>query len=170
MPDKPVSPDPDIIEQVATLLGRTPRGLEAVAVARPTGEPMVIRVASIVDDKPFPTLYWLIDPDLCYRIDQVEAGGQIKRFQHTIDEDVSLQRAMRNDHLTHIGQREAFWSPGQRQRIGELGFLQVFATKGIGGIGDFTRIRCLHTWYAAHLVEPNTVGRMLDTWWEQTSV
>ena len=27
--------------------------------------------------------------------------------------------------------------------------------RGIGGISEPTRIRCLHTWYAAHLVTPN---------------
>ena len=40
--------------------------------------------------------------------------------------------------------------------------------QGIGGIGDFKRIRCFHTWYAAHLVAPNTVGAMLDTWWAES--
>ena len=68
--------------RVATLLGREPRGLEAVALAAADGNPMVIRVASLVDDKPFPTLFWLVDPALNYRIDQVEAGGLIKQFQH----------------------------------------------------------------------------------------
>ena len=72
---------PSIVNQVAVLLGRAPRGLEDIAVAGPAGEPVVIRVASLVEDKPFPTLFWLVDPVLCYRIDQLEAGGLIKQFQ-----------------------------------------------------------------------------------------
>ena len=57
------------IGKVAVLLGRKPRGLEDIPVTQANGQPMVIRVASLVEEKPFPTLFWLIDPALCYRID-----------------------------------------------------------------------------------------------------
>ena len=160
-----MSISPDVIAQVASLLGREPRGLEEIAVAHPDGRPMVIRVASLVDDKPFPTLFWLIDPALCYRIDQLEAAGLIKQFQQRIDADIELQRGMRNDHLAHIALRDDYMAPAIRQRLGALKFEQVFARKGIGGIADFTRIRCLHTWYGSHLVVPNTVGTLLDDYW-----
>ena len=158
---------PEITARVATLLGREPRGLEDVAVARPDGQPMVIRVASLVDDKPFPTLFWLLDPLLCYRIDQVEAGGLIKELQQRIDADPELRLSMREDHLAHIRMREDYMADAVRQRLQELGFDNVFVSKGIGGIADFGRIRCLHTWYGAHLVTPNTVGRLLDEYWQQ---
>ena len=126
---------------------------------------MVIRVASLVDDKPFPTLFWLLDPDLCYRIDQLEASGLIKQLQQRIDQDTAVQAAMGNDHRAHIQLREDYMSPQVRQRLHELGFSEVLKSKGIGGIADYSRIRCLHTWYGAHLVVPNTVGAMLDDWW-----
>ena len=126
---------------------------------------MVIRVASLVDDKPFPTLFWLLDPDLCYRIDQLEATGLIKQLQQRIDQDTAVQAAMGNDHRAHIQLREEYMSPQVRQRLHELGFSEVLKSKGIGGIADYSRIRCLHTWYGAHLVVPNTVGAMLDDWW-----
>lgn len=160
--------DTNTIARVAELLGREPRGLEAIAVVAPGGDPMVIRVASLVDDKPFPTLFWLVDPDLCYRIDQVEAGGQIKRFQAIIDTDPALREAMAQDHRAYIALRDSFVSPTDRQRLHELGFGDVLSGRGIGGIADFSRIRCLHTWYGAHLVVPNTVGRLLDDWWMET--
>jgi hypothetical protein len=155
----------DVRAQVAALLGRQPRGLEEIAVSGEDGRPMVIRVASLVDDKPFPTLFWLIDPQLSYRIDQLEAVGMIKAFQRRIDADETLQQQMRADHLAHIALREQYMDEALRERLESLGFGAVFATKGIGGIGDFSRIRCFHTWYAAHLVVPNTVGCMLDDWW-----
>ena len=82
---------PDVVNQVAALLGRQPRGLEEIAVTGASGEPVVIRVASLVDDKPFPTLFWLVDPALCYRIDQLEAAGLIKQLQQRIDADPALQ-------------------------------------------------------------------------------
>ncbi len=151
--------------RIAALLGREPRGLEEVAVAGPDGEPVVIRVAALVDDTPFPTLFWLVDPDLCYRIDQAEAGGLIRSFQQRVDADPDLREQLRQDHRAYIALRERYMTAAIRERLRQLGFGDVLAAKGIGGIGDFSRIRCLHTWYAAHLVEPNAVGAMLDEWW-----
>jgi len=161
---------PELVSQVAALLGRQPRGLEDIPVSHADGTPMVIRVASLVDDKPFPTLFWLIDPELGYRIDQVEAAGLIKQLQQKIDASPELQQAMRADHRAHILLRESFIEDDLRQRLQALGFGEVLAGKGIGGIADFTRIRCLHTWYAAHLVVPNTVGALLDEWWREQAV
>ncbi len=160
---------PEVIQEVATLLGRQPRGLEDVAVSGPAGEPQVIRVASLVDDKPFPTLFWLVDRALCYRIDQAEAGGLIAQFQRRIDADAGLRRSMREDHRAHIALREDFMSPSVRGRLQALNYAEALARRGIGGIADRSRIRCLHTWYGAHLVVPNTVGRMLDDWWSMQS-
>ena len=128
---------------------------------------MVIRVASLVDDKPFPTLFWLLDPDLCYRIDQMEAAGFIAKFQQQIDHSPALQNAMKRDHLAHIELRERYMSAQVRHRLDELGFASVLVSKGIGGIADYSRIRCLHTWYGAHLVVPNTIGVMVDDCWAQ---
>lgn len=151
--------------RVTSLLGREPRGLRAIAASSPAGEPMVIRVASLVDGKPFPTLFWLVDPALCYRIDRAEAGGLIARLQAQVDADPALQAAMARDHAAHIALRAGFLDPAERQQLEGLGFAAVMRERGIGGIADFTRIRCLHTWYAAHLVVPNTVGKLLEAWW-----
>jgi hypothetical protein len=157
--------NPEIRSSVAKLLGREPRGLEAIAVAAADGSPMVIRVASLVDDTPFPTLFWLVDPELSYRIDRAEAGGLIKHLQRHIDTDPVLQQQMREDHEAHIALRTSYITSACQQRLEALGFGDVLNHKGIGGIADHKRIRCLHTWYAAHLVVPNTVGALLDQWW-----
>jgi len=162
-----LSLSPHVVDQVAVLLGRPPRGLEEIAVTGPAGEPVVIRVASLVDDRPFPTLFWLLDPALCYRIDQLEADGLIKQLQQRINADPDLQRRMRDDHLAHIALRDRYMPALIRLRLQELGFADALVNKGIGGIADFTRIRCLHTWYGAHLVVANTVGGLLDDWWRQ---
>jgi hypothetical protein len=161
-----VSIDNQTRERIAQLLGREPRGLEGVPVVAANGDPAVIRVASLVDDKPFPTLFWLVDAELCYRIDQAEASGLIARLQAAVDADPGLQASMRDDHERHIALRDSYISAADRQRLMDLGFGRVLASKGIGGLGRFDRIRCLHTWYAAHLVEPNAVGRLLEAYWE----
>jgi len=47
---------------ITDALDREPRGLREIAGWNEAGQPAVIRVAPVVDGKPFPTLYWLIDP------------------------------------------------------------------------------------------------------------
>lgn len=153
-------------QKVSELLGREARGLQAVPVIGPDGEPKVIQVASLVDDRPFPTLFWLVDPDLNYRIDQLEARGLIARLQAQIDEDPDLQASMAEDHKAHVALRNKLMNPQDRERLESLGFLDALQRRGIGGIEKPARIRCLHTWYAAHLVEPNTIGRLVDQCWQ----
>ncbi len=153
--------------QVADLLGRDPVGLQAIAVAAPDGRPVVIRVASLVGGKPFPTLFWLVDPELIYRIDQAEASGLIHRFQARLDADPELRARIVADHEAHIALRSSYLTQSCRDQIAEQGFSAAPERRGIGGIGNYRRIRCLHTWYAAHLVVPNTIGEMLDDWWRE---
>ncbi|MGB2361006.1 MAG: DUF501 domain-containing protein [Luminiphilus sp.] len=148
--------------RVAALLGREPRGLRAIPVADERGEPLVIRVASVVDDKPFPTLYWLVGAELSLRIDRLEAAGWIARLQDRVDASTALQQAMNDDHARHREERSRFLSDAERQLLKEKGMQAALDERGIGGISEPTRIRCLHTWYAAHLVTPNTIGQLVD--------
>ena len=120
----------EVLDRVTYLLGREPRGLEAVAVAAADGEPMVIRVASLVDDKPFPTLFWLVDSDLSYRIDQAEAGGLIRQFQRRVDASLELQGQMRLDHQAHIALRASYLSAATLLRLDALGFGEVLTRQG----------------------------------------
>ena len=158
--DKPLSADQ--LSRVAALLGREPRGLRAIPVADERGEPLVIRVASVVDDKPFPTLYWLVGAELCLRIDRLEAAGWIARLQDRVDASTTLQQAMRSDHARHRAERSCFLSTDERKMLSDKGMLAALDERGVGGISEPTRIRCLHTWYAAHLVTPNTIGQLVD--------
>ena len=155
----------DVRTKIAQLLGREPRGLEEVAICGPVGEPMVIRVASLVDGAPFPNLFWLIDPALVYRIDGDEAGGLIQRLQEQVDGDPALQGSMVKDHQAHIILRNSYMTQAIEAQLRSGKYYEILQQRGIGGIADFGRIRCLHTWYAAHLVVPNTIGGLLDQHW-----
>ena len=132
--------------RVAALLGREPRGLRAIPVADARGEPLVIRVASVVDDKPFPTLYWLVGAKLCLRIDRLEAAGWIARLQDRVDDSAALQQAMHGDHARHRAERSRFLSTDERKMLSDKGMLAALDERGVGGISEPTRIRCLHTW------------------------
>lgn len=157
--------DASTLSLVETRLGRRPRGLQEVAFLDSQGLPAVIRVASVVEGKPFPTLFWLIDPSLNLRIDREEATGRITAFQSVVDSDPMLQQAMERDHRRHIALRESYVSSAERKLLESRGQWKALSERGIGGIADFKRIRCLHTWYAAHLVEPNVIGQLLDAYW-----
>ena len=160
----PTSPTPTDAERarVAELLGREPRGLRAVVVSDDRGDPLVIRVASVVDGKPFPTLYWLLGEAMCLRIDRLEAAGWIAALQQRVDGSENLRQAMLEDHDRHRRERDGFLSVDERAYLTAQGMLSALDARGIGGIAEPDRIRCLHTWYAAHLVTPNTIGGLVD--------
>jgi hypothetical protein len=154
------------INKVATLLGRQPRGLKAIPVRSLMGDPVVIQVAPLVNQKPFPTVFWLVDKAVNYTIDQLEASGFIDNMQIQIDQSSTLQASLVADHQRHIALRWSLMSTDEQQKIDALGFSAVFQQRGIGGIENFNRIRCLHTYYAAHLIETNTIGNLLDHYWQ----
>ncbi len=156
---------PEDHARVSELLGREARGLRAIPVRDANHDPVVIRVASLVDDKPFPTLFWLVDPSLNYRIDRLEAAGIIAEWQARIDVEEDLRESMAEDHAAHIALRNSLMSESDRARLQSLGFYEALQQRGIGGIEKPDRIRCLHTWYAAHLIAPNTVGKLVDEYW-----
>jgi hypothetical protein len=49
-----------------------------------------------------------------------------------------------------------------RARIDALGFTDLYARYGIGGIAQWDKVRCLHMQYAHHLVGDNLVGAWMD--------
>ena len=151
-----------IVTEITKLIGRKPRGFRAVEVFNDSGDPSVIRVSSLVEKKPFPTLFWLVDRNLVYTIDQMEASGLIAKLQCRVDLNAKLQKAMWQDHQDHIHLRESYFTDEEFAYLDTAGYVAILRKRGIGGISNPTRIRCLHTWYAAHLVKKNTIGTMLD--------
>lgn len=151
----------DIEAIVAEQLGRAPQGLHAVIVWR-ANRPAVIQVAPIVRKKPFPTTFWLTDPDLNLALDRLEAGGAIASLQAQVDADPALGARMAADHRAHQTLRRTIWTPAQTAEVETSAFAQVFESRGIGGIEADDRIRCLHTWMASHLVVSNVIGEMTE--------
>ena len=149
-------------DYIAAALGRKPRGLAAIAVWNECGKPAVIRVASVVDEKPFPTMFWLIDPDISLQIDRLESAGAIASLQRQVDDSEALRADMLLNHQRHRAMRASFLTVEERQYLTSKGMMSAIDSRGIGGITDMGRIRCLHAWYAAHLVEFNAIGRFVD--------
>ena len=149
-----------IIEQQ---LGRKPRGLVDIAWQNDRGIPAVLQMHSLVDDQPFPTLYWLSSKDLYQAIAEIETSGEVKRIEQQLQEDEVLLQAHLTDQQRYVDLRWQKMTAEDRQRIEALGFTDLFNSYGIGGIRHWDKVRCLHMQYAYHLATGGTaVGHLLD--------
>ena len=122
------------------------------------GDPLVIRVASVVDGKPFPTLYWLLGEAICLRIDRLEAAGWIAALQQRVDDSENLRQAMLEDHDRHRRERDGFLSVDERAYLTAQGMLSALDAR--------------HWWYrrarsyplSAHLVCRASCHAKYDRW------
>ena len=74
-------------------LGRSPRGLKGIAASSPNSVPLVLKMRPLVDDKPFPTLYWLSSRDLHKAISQIEMIGTVKLLEQCLQDDPAWMAA-----------------------------------------------------------------------------
>ncbi|WP_428035435.1 DUF501 domain-containing protein [Amphritea sp.] len=150
----------ELIEQQ---LGRKPRGLVEIAWQTAQGIPAVLQMRSLVDDQPFPTLYWLSSKDLYQAIAEIETGGEVKRIEQQLETDDELRAAHLADQQRYVDLRWQLMADSDRQRIDELGFTELFNQYGIGGIRHWDKVRCLHMQYAYHLAVGGTaIGQLID--------
>lgn len=149
----------DIIQQQ---LGRMPEGMAGIAVQSKQEIPLVLQMRSLVNNKPFPTLYWLCSRDLYRAIARIETSGIIKQLEQQLQSDSSLRNQHLADQQRYINLRAASLSKQQKEQIESLGFSLLYKQYGIGGIRQWDRIRCLHMHYAYHLAQGSTIGAILD--------
>ena len=143
-------------------LGRTPRGAVKVLRYSQKGEPQVVQVSPLVEGKPFPSLYWLSCPRLHKAIAKIEQSSWIKHLENVIiPGDPSLKEKLKEDHLRYQKLRWETLGPEQIESVEEK-YLNSLKKTGIGGVRDFSRVRCLHMHYAHHLVEKNCIGELMD--------
>ncbi|WP_445156663.1 DUF501 domain-containing protein [Halomonas sp. E14] len=156
------APDARQLAIITAQLGRAPRGIEAVAAVDGEGTPLVLRMAPIVDGKPFPTLYWLCSEHLKIEISRIEAQGVIKRLEARLQQDADFLAAYHASHRDYVATRWRCMSASQHRDIERLGYEDVLRERGIGGIANWDQVRCLHTQYAHHLCGHNVIGQWLD--------
>lgn len=147
---------------IAEQLGRAPRGIQAVTATDGQDTPLVLRMESIVDDKPFPTLYWLCSEQLKVELSRIEARGVIKQLEAQLQEDAGFLAAYHRSHADYVAQRWRHMTDAHREQAEQLGYTRLFRERGIGGIANWDQVRCLHTQYAHHLCGENVIGQWLD--------
>jgi len=150
------------IEIIRAQIGREPQGIVRIAARATNGVPLVLQMRSIVDDKPFPTLYWLCSKDLHKAIGTIETQGWVKQIEQRIQEDEVLKAQFYTNHQQYVQKRNEQMQSEDKALIAERGFSELFERYGIGGISQWDKVRCLHMQYAHHLVDGNVIGQLLD--------
>jgi len=146
---------------VAAQIGRSPRGQFTISVRCSYGYPQVIRVHPVVHGKPFPTLYWLTCPFLSKEIDRLEAAGWVKRLEDRMIEESDLYSAMQAAHRRYCRQRDRLLSVEEKSALEADGTIVGLTGRGIGGISDWDRVKCLHLHVAHGLADENIIGRIV---------
>lgn len=155
-------PDDRQLALIAEQLGRAPRGIQAITASDGEGTPLVLRMESIVDDKPFPTLYWLCSQRLKIELSRIEAAGVIKQLEARLQDEPAFLAAYHRSHEDYLARRWASMREAHRQLAEARGYDALFRERGIGGISNWDQVRCLHTQYAHHLSGDNVIGQWLD--------
>ncbi len=148
------------IECIRRQLGRTPRGVHAIAHRCPCGKPDVVETAPRLDDgTPFPTFYYATCPRLTGAISTLESSGLMTKMNTALDGDPELAGAYHAAHDDYLAARAA------------LG-ISVPEIDGISAGGMPTRVKCLHVLVAHSLAEGpgvNPLGdqavELLPDWW-----
>lgn len=147
---------------IAEQLGRSPHGIQAIAATDGQGTPLVLRMEPIIDDKPFPTLYWLCSEQLKIELSRIEANGVIKQLEARLQEDADFLAAYHHSHADYVARRWHHMREAQYKQAELMGYTRLFHERGIGGIANWDQVRCLHTQYAHHLCGDNIIGQWLD--------
>jgi hypothetical protein len=150
------------LDVITQQLGRTPKSLKGIAASTADGVPLVLKMRPLMDDKPFPTLYWLSSRDLHKAISQIEMIGTVKRLEQRLQEDPIWMAAYQENQREYVAQRWASCSSEDAAQLVRLGYADLLDSYGIGGLRDWEQIRCLHMHYAHHLCGNNVIGQWLD--------
>jgi len=132
-------------------LGRTPRGLVAIAARCPHGRPAVVEQASYLDDgTPFPTTYYLTCRHAVRAISALEADGGVDRYERLITSDPDAAASYRRGAELQAALRKP--SPAMADGGASL-------ASGIGGTARDGAVKCLHAHAAFALAQPGyTLG------------
>lgn len=153
------------LRAVERQLGRPPRGVVAIERRCRWGYPQVIKVYPLLRHggrwEVFPTLFWLTCPTLREQLSQLEHRGYIEELERLLAEDDRLREEYHRNHHDYIAERWAALTEGDRRFVEEQGLAPVLKERGIGGLSDWSKVKCLHLHYAHHLARGSVIGRWL---------
>jgi hypothetical protein len=122
---------PQVLSLIQSQLGRTPRGVVAVAHRCPCGAPDVVQTLPRLDDgTPFPTTFYVTCPRLTGALSTLESAGVMAQMTRRLGVDETLSAAYRSAHEDYLARRAV------------LGEVPEIAGVSAGGMP--TRVKCLH--------------------------
>lgn len=148
------------IAKIEEFLKRKARGVLEISARRKDGSPASIKVSPVVDKVPFPTIYWLVDPIVYKEISHLEGQGFTKELQSQIDNSDELKDQVQKIHEAYRDERVKLFKELNLNLPENM--MSMITDTGIGGLRDFHHLRCLHMFYAFHLVRPHIIGEMID--------
>lgn len=151
--------DPADEAAVAQQLGRSPRGIRAVAHRCPCGQPDVVATEPrLPDGTPFPTTFYLTCPRASSLIGTLEGEGLMRAMTERLEVDAALATAYAEAHRRYLAARD------------ELGVVPEIEGISAGGMPD--RVKCLHVLAGQSLAQGPGVNPLgdevlerLGDWW-----
>src|SRR5690606_37756687 len=140
----------------------------AIAARSGDGHPSVIVTASLpglgtAKVRPFPTVYWLVDPVLSATLARLEMNGWIERLQTAVNNTPALHTLIIEDQARYVQKRVEMLTTEEVAWLSEHPEIdRRLRTVGIAGMREKLAVKCLHAQYAWHLISPTTVGGLID--------
>jgi len=121
--------------------------------------PVVVKMPLVRNGEPFPTLYWLTDPILTPLITALEYAGGVAQAELLIRENSDAHRIFMEQHARYISARWSTATEEHRELMTTKGYHKRLLEVGIGGVTNFTSIKCIHLHVAHYLAtKDNIVG------------
>lgn len=144
---------------VAAQLGRSPRGMRAVAHRCPCGLPDVVETEPrLADGTPFPTFYYLTCPRAVSAVSTMETSGLMREMSQRLIDDSELAQQFADAHHNYL------------QRRAEAGQVTEISDTSAGGMPH--RVKCLHALVAHSLATGPGINPLgdealaaLPQWW-----
>ncbi|MEM9420498.1 MAG: DUF501 domain-containing protein [Planctomycetota bacterium] len=116
--------------------------------------------------EPFPTIYYLTDPELLHAMSELERLNTVGRLEQRLVEDAELRAAYHADHEQYRDTRWAMLTEEDRAAVEASPSLAKSFAWGIAGIANFDTVKCLHAHMAHHLANAErggtTIGRCIE--------
>lgn len=121
---------------------------------------MVAKISPVVEGKPFPTIFWLVGPQIYKDISEVEGKGFTKIIQQKVHSSEVLKADLARIHQSYCDDRVRFFN--ELELSLPTNMMATINETGVGGVKEKQYIRCLHMFYAYHLIRPNVIGRIIS--------
>ena len=160
------------MDQLRAQLGYAPTNVVNIAAFNATGGPAVARLYPLracIDAKkpkqrataePFPTMFWLVCPEISARVSKLEDDGWVNKLQERLLKCDAARLELKRQHEAYATERWSLLVDADVEFARSRNWEAPLREVGIAGLRNFERVKCLHAHYAHFLASgDNEVGR-----------